>query len=206
MKQSLSLVVCALTIGAIAGVVTLAADSGGDREEKSFSKLLEQVESQHGGWSYDTRNLRRLFNAERKRLGDRFDREVLRFVGSDTDRHYFCALALELAGSRDGLQPKLELALLLRHQELVLLQRRGGDDIQADKLLPNDVRPDIVATSALAALTSQKLGLTVLASDHKRRAEGLIARLAKLKVRRDQIFPVITRENYRLYESIPTGK
>ena len=44
--------------------------------------LQKQVESQWGGWEGSKRNLYPLFAAEYERLGERFDSELIRFVGS----------------------------------------------------------------------------------------------------------------------------
>jgi len=43
-------------------------------------------------WAGDKRPLVKMFNAERDRLGEKFDAELIRFVDDDPSRHYWSAL------------------------------------------------------------------------------------------------------------------
>ncbi len=158
-------------------------------EEIPFGELVDRVHARHGNWMQNSAELRRLFGEERKRLGGRFEEEMIRLAGEDFDRNYFCATALKLGDYPGGARPMPEMALLMYQQALALCET------EVDK----DIRPSVIATSALAAIVSRKLELTALASSHKRRAESLID---EFDVPRWRLFPVVSRENYKIYESI----
>jgi hypothetical protein len=85
-----------------------------------FAGLERQVKLQ-GGWGGSKQPLAREFNLERKRLGDRFEIELLKYVSADVERHYWTSAFLEDAGYLQGNAPRLHLSLLLKQQALALL-------------------------------------------------------------------------------------
>src|SRR5688572_12017984 len=70
-----------------------------------FVELQEQVRSQQGGWNGSKRPLSILFDKERRRLGDRFESELLKYVAGDPEKHYWIALFLEEPSYLHGNKP-----------------------------------------------------------------------------------------------------
>src|SRR6266850_2634482 len=90
--------------------------------EASFANLEKAVKEQTGGWTANKERLSTVFDAERKRLGDQFDRELLRWLGNDPERHYWISLFLEDEGYLHGSKRLPQLSLLVKQQGLALVQ------------------------------------------------------------------------------------
>jgi TonB family protein len=153
-----------------------------------FAELDNQIEKQHG-WGLDKRRLAALFNIGRKRLGDRFEPELMKYLGQDQEKHYWISLFIEDRTYLQGATPLPHLALLIRQQALALLD--GKEDRES---LSN-----IVSLSVTAAVLSEQLGLHELATSHKVKAERLIQRNPVLAAS----FPAMYEEERKLYESLP---
>lgn len=156
-------------------------------EDQPFEALARRSES---AWAGAKRPLVQLFNKERKRLGERFEAELLKFVAENVDRHYWCGLFLTDAYPDEefGGKPQPHLALLLWHQGMVVASR--GSDL--------DSLGDIVRLSKLAAVLSAKQGFAILAAEHKKTVEKLLAERPILK----GCCPAMSGEEHGIYEGI----
>jgi TonB family protein len=153
-----------------------------------FAELDNQIEKQHG-WGLDNQRLAALFNIGRKRLGDRFEPELMKYLGQDLEKHYWISLFLEAPTYLQGAPPLLHLSLLIKQQALALLE--GKEDLES---LSN-----VVSFSVTAAVLSEQVGLRGLATSHKVKAERLIQRNTVLAAS----FPAMYEEERKLYESLP---
>ncbi len=172
--------------------VSLALAAEGQRDKPPFALLEEQARRQARGWHGDQRALRKLFDQERRRLGKNFQRELLRFIGTDLDKHAAAATFLLVGKPPHGTRPLPYFALLIDHQMLVLLRRKGDQDSRATR----------VGMSAHTAIRCAQLGLGVLATHHKETAERLVAAEPILA----GAWPSMTRRQRELYEAIPYRK
>ena len=61
-----------------------------------FSLLDRRVKDERGGWAGSKEDFSRIFRAERARLGASFESELLRYLGTDIDKHLGTTLELSL--------------------------------------------------------------------------------------------------------------
>jgi hypothetical protein len=153
-----------------------------------FAEFDRQVKSQQGGWAGDKGRLSGYFNEERKRLGGRFEPELMKYIRGDVERHYWISSFLESPSYLHGNTPLPHLSLLIKEQGLALA-RRGEDE---------ESRGYAVRLGVTASVLAQQLGLTELAVSHKAEAERLLAADKGLSV----YFPGMAEEERRLYRSI----
>jgi TonB family protein len=153
-----------------------------------FADLDNQLKKQ-GGWNKDKQRPAELFNIERKRLGDRFEPELMKYLGQDFERHYWISTFLEDTGYLQGAPRMPHLSLLIKHQAIALLE--GKADMES--------MINTVSVSVTAAVLSEQLGLHKLAVSHKTRAEGLIQKDDTLVFG----FPAMSEQEGNLYESLP---
>jgi TonB family protein len=179
--QRLSLFVSIICIGT---ALALAQDSS----STPFAELDKQLKQQQGGWNGSKQPLATLFNAERMRLGERFEPELLKYLGTDTEKHYWIASFLNSSGYLHGNKPLPHLALLIRQQGLSLLRGKTDQDSQSD----------IVRLSITAAVLSEQLGLHHSAVAYKSDAERLVAANDELR----GSVPAMYEEERKLYDSI----
>ena len=155
-----------------------------------FAALERQVKSE-GGWG-GSKPLAREFNAERKRLGDRFETELLKYVGSDIERHYWTSVFLEDTGYLQGNTPLPHLSLLLKQQALALLDgKRDQDSLMS-----------VVMLSVTAAVLAERLHLHALAVSYKTTAQSLIDRDPDF----GGGFPALSSDERMMYNAIPVSK
>ena len=152
-----------------------------------FAELDNQLKSQ-GRWGLDNQRLAELFNIGRKRLGDRFEPELMKYLGKDLEKHYWISAFIEAPTYLQGEPPLPHLSLLIKQQALSLLE--GKEDQES---LSNTVR-----LSVTAAVLSEQLGLRELAVSHKVKAERLILRKPDLGAS----FPAMDEKGRKLYESL----
>src|ERR1044072_6683096 len=156
-----------------------------------FTGLERQVKSQ-GGWGGPKEPLARGFNAERKRLGNRFETELLKYVGTDVERHYWTSALLEDAGYLQGSAPLPHLSLLLKQQALALLDGKRDEDSLMN----------IVMLAVTAAVLAQRLHLHPLAVSYKTTAQSLIDRDPDL----GGAFPALYPEERKMYDAIVVSR
>ena len=157
-------------------------------DEAPFVAFDKAVKEERGGFAGNKERLSTVFNAERKRLGDRFEAELMKWLGDDPERHYWISVFLESESYLHGSKPLLHLALLVKQQGLVLVQ--GKDDEES--------RGYVVQLGITAAILSDQLGLRSLASSNKTLAEALLIRYPDL----DAFVPAVSEAEHRQYEAI----
>jgi TonB family protein len=175
---------CLITLTACAATATL----GQQTTNSPFAELDNQLKSQ-GGWGRDNHRLAELFNIGRKRLGDRFEPELMKYLGQDLEKHYWISSFLEAPSYLQGATPLPHLSLLIKQQALAILEGKEDEDSLSK----------IVSLSVTAAVLSEQLGLRELAASHKFRAERLIQKKPDLV----GSFPAMDGEEHKIYESLP---
>jgi len=169
-------------------VLVLQARQGG---EAPFAQLEKAVKQEPAGWAGDKRHFSTVFDAERKRLGDRFESELLKWLGNDPERHYWISFFLETESYLHGNKPLPHLSLLVKQQGLALVE--GKDDRES--------RGYVVGLSITAAILSDELGFSTLARSYKNEAEGLLMRQPEL----DAFVPAVSEAERRRYEGIKSA-
>jgi len=159
-------------------------------EGQPFAGLPTEDAPKFTGWGWNNRDKAKYFNAERKRLGESFQRELLKYVGENVQRHYWCAAFLTTYSDIGTTPPMPELALLLLEQGITLCRA---------SLSHSRNKEDLVTLSVSAALLSQQLGLSVQAKHHRARAEHLVEEDPHLA----GAWPVQSQANRKIFNSIP---
>ena len=162
------------------------------QDDKPFRVFDNRVKDERGGFSGNKEALSKVFNTERIRLGDKFEAELLTYLGNDIEKHYWISSFLESPSYLHGNNRLPYLALLLKQQGLSLL--RGKTDQEG--------LGDFVRLSVTAAVLSEELGLSVLADVHKKDAEKVLASDPDFSA----WVPGMTQYNRCLYGSIGTGR
>jgi TonB family protein len=172
----------------ISAVCAATVATGQQSENSPFAELDNRLKRQNGWWR-DNQRLAELFNIGRKRLGDRFEPELMKYLGQDPEKHYWISLFLEVPDYLQGQTPLPHLSLLIRQQALAILE--GKEDRES--------LSQTVSLSVIAAVLSEKLGLRELATSHKAKAERLIQNKLELGAS----FPAMYEEEHKLYKSLP---
>ena len=84
-----------------------------------FIIFEKAIKDERGGSAGNKERLSTVFNAERKRLGDRFESELMTWLGSDVERHYWISFFLESESYLHGSKPLLHLSLLVKQQDSI---------------------------------------------------------------------------------------
>lgn len=136
----------------------------------------------------DKSQLSAVFAAERRRLGDKFEPELLKWLGQDVQRHYWVSFFLESDDYLHGNKRLPHLSLLVKEQGLSLVRNKDDEESQGY----------VVSLSITAATLSAELGFWSLATSYKDEAETL------LKKSRDfnAFVPAMYEADRRLYDSI----
>lgn len=150
-----------------------------------FAELERQVGAERAGWSGNKERLSGFFNEERKRLGSRFEGELLKYVGGDAEKHYWISSFLESPSYLHGNKPLPHLSLLIKQQGVALLDGRKD----------RESRGRTLGLSVTAAVLAEQLGLRALAVSHKDRAEKLLLEDDSLST----YFPAMLEEERKLY-------
>lgn len=115
--------------------------------QQPFSTFEKAVKDERGGWAGNQEHLSTVFDAERRRLGDRFETELLKWLGNDPEKHYWISYFLESESYLHGNKPLPHLSLLVKQQGLVLV--RDKDDEESQRY--------VVGLSFTAAILSSEL-------------------------------------------------
>lgn len=166
------------------------SELSGQTTSQPFSSLDRAVESQRGGWAGDKSQLSAIFASERRQLGDRFEAELLKWLGNDVDRHYVISLFLEAESYLHGNKRLPQLSLLVMEQGLSLVRNQDDEESQGY----------VVSLGVNAATLSAELGLLSLAISHKDEAEALLKRNSNLSAH----VPAMYEADRRRYENIPS--
>jgi TonB family protein len=178
---------CLLSIILLCFLVLQAQQAG----EAPFAAVEKAVKEEPGGWAGDKSRLSIVFDAERRRLGDRFENDLLKWLGNDPERHYWISSFLEYEGYLHGSKRLPHLSLLIKQQGLTLVQ--GKDDEES--------RGYVVGLSITAAILSDDLGFAALASSYKNEAEALLLRQPELSAH----VPAVSEAERRRYEGIKSA-
>ncbi len=152
----------------------------------------KRVSEERAGFAGDKEALSAVFNAERIRLGDKFEAELLTYLDKDVEKHYWISYFLEAPSYLHGNKPMPHLALLIKEQALSLL--RGKTD--------HESLGYFVRLNVSASVLSEDLGLRALADVLKKDAETVLAS--------DSAFtawvPGMSEYDRCLYDSIGTDR
>lgn len=153
-----------------------------------FAAFDREVRAQRAGYAGDKSHLSRFFNDERRRLGARFEGELLKYVAGDAEKHYWLSLFLVAPDYLHGSRPLPRLAYRLKRDGLALV--RGKDDRES--------RAFALRLNVSAALLSDEMGLAGEATRHKDAAEELLANDSQL----EYSFPGMGEKQRRRYDAI----
>ncbi len=156
-----------------------------------FAKLEQQVRAQQGGWNGDKSILSTLFDQERRRLGDRFESELLKYIAGDAEKHYWISAFLEEPDYLHGSKPVPHLSLLVMEEGLYLLRDKSDQESLGLSLSLN----------VIAAVLSQKLGFKSFAISHKDAAERPLAADSDWHA----YFPAMSEADLRIYDAVPSN-
>jgi hypothetical protein len=153
-----------------------------------FSSLERAVRAERGGLAGDKSKLSAVFDAERRRLGDKFEPELLKWLGHDVERHYWISAFLEADDYLHGNKRLPHLSLLVKEQGLSLVRNKNDEESQGY----------VVSLSITAATLSAELGFWSLATSYKDEAEAL----RKKNPDFNAFVPAMYEAERRLYDSI----
>lgn len=153
-----------------------------------FSALDEQVKKEQGGWAGHKQPFAQTFNVIRQKLGDKFEPELLKYIGTDVEKHYWISLFLESEYYLLGSKPLPHLSLLIKQQGLALCAGKNDEENQQFT----------VKLSVTAAVLSAQLGFQELAQSYKSTAVALLNKNSDLRLS----MPAMTAEENKLYDSI----
>ena len=171
----------------LSAVVLHAQDTG----HTPFIFLDNELVTTSRGWSGDKTGLSKIFDNERRRLGTQFESELLKWLASDPEKHYWISSFIDWEGYLHGNKRLPELSLLIKQQGLTLVKPHEGDD---SKRL-------IIGLSITAAILSDELGLEALARFYKHQAEDLLRSDPSMS----RHVPAVSEAERRRYDEIEIG-
>src|SRR5688500_2120211 len=63
--------------------------------EAPFAEFTKEVRGTSHRWAGEKQSLSKMFDDERRRLGGRFETELLKWLGDDPEKHYWVSLFIE---------------------------------------------------------------------------------------------------------------
>ena len=157
---------------------------------RPFASLERAVNAEKAGWAGDKSQLSAVFDSERRQLGEKFEAELLKWLGHDPERHYWISAFLEADSYLHGNKRLPQLSLLVMEQGLCLVRNKNDEESQGY----------VVGLSITAATLSAELGFSSLATSHKDEGEALLKRNSDLSA----YVPAMYEAERRSYESIPS--
>ena len=157
----------------------------------AFSEFERELRNERAGFAGNKERLSKFFDAERRRLGDTFEAELLGWLGEDPERHYWISSFVESESYLHGNKALPQLSLLIKQQGLALVREKKDDRSQRYAL----------GLSVTAAVLSSELGFLKLASSHKTEAERLLLQRPELSTS----FPGMSDADRRRYNEIASG-
>ena len=164
---------------------------GQETVEPSFVALDNELMTTSHRWSGDKSVLSKIFDDERRRLGRRFESELLKWVENDPEKHYWISLFIESESYLHGNKRLPELSLLLKQQGLTLVKGQTDDESKGY----------FIGLNITAAILSDELGLRALARFYKHQAEDLLRRDPSMSSH----IPAVSEAERRRYDEIETG-
>jgi TonB family protein len=162
-----------------------------DTDHTPFIFLDNELVTANRGWSGDKASLSKIFDNERRRLGTRFESELLNWLGDDPEKHYWTSLFIDWESYLHGNKRLPELSLLIKQQGLTLVKTHQGDDSKGL----------VIGLSITAAILSDELGLAALARFYKHQAEDLLRSDPSLS----RHVPELSESERRRYDGIEIG-
>src|SRR5690349_20929264 len=98
-------------------------------DDAPFAALDRIVKSAPTVWAGNKENLSKVFDDERKRLGEQFEPELLKWLGADLEKHYWISAFVECEDYLHGNKRLPKLSLLIKQQGLALVH--GKKDVQS---------------------------------------------------------------------------
>lgn len=172
-------------------LLTVLLVNGHQAPTRPFSQFEKELQNERGGWAGNKERLSKHFDDERRRLGEAFEPELLKWLGSDLEKHYWVSSFVESESYLHGNKPLLHLSLLIQEQGLAL--GRGREDEESLGY--------VVGLNVTAAILSSQLGFPGLARAHKFQAERLMLQNPNLSAS----FPALSEVDRRRYEGIESG-
>ena len=160
-------------------------------DDAPFAVMDKLVKEKPLVWAGDKERLSTIFDDERRRLGDQFESELLKWLGNDLEKHYWISAFIECEDYLHGNKRLPQLSLLIKQQGLALVQ--GKKDVQS--------RGYVVGLSITAAVLSEELGLGPLAVFYKSQAEDLRGRDSEM----GGYVPALSKEEWDRYDNIKTS-
>jgi hypothetical protein len=159
-----------------------------EADEAPFAAFTKEVKGTSHRWAGEKHSLSKMFDDERRRLGDRFETELLKWLGDDPEKHYWVSSFIESDSYLHGNKRLPELSLLIKQQGLSLVQDKSDDQSQGY----------VIRLSITAAILSDELGLRSLASHYKSMAERLLVTDPSLAGH----IPAVSEADRRRYDDI----
>ena len=156
-----------------------------------FASLEQALKVERGQWVGEKGRLSVVFDSERRRLGDKFEPELFKWIGEDPERHYWISFFLEADSYLHGNKRLPQLSLLVKQQGLSLVRNKNDEESQGY----------VVGFSITAATLSAELGLWSLATSLKDEGEALLKRNSDLRAYK----PAMSEADHQLYESIKSN-
>jgi hypothetical protein len=166
----------------------LAVPAFAQDSKPPFYLLDKEVKDRRGSWNGSHEELSTFFNAERIRLGDKFETELLKYLGRDIEKHDWISSFLECPDYLHGNKPLPQLSLLIKQQAISILH--GKTDQES--------RGNTMKLSVTAAVLSEKLGLHSLAEIYKKDSQ----RILKSDPDFGGWFPAMDKYEICLYDSL----
>lgn len=157
----------------------------------SFVALDNELKTAPHRWSGDKASLSKIFDDERRRLGQQFEMELLKWLGDDPEKHYWVSGFLDWESYLHGNKRLPELSLLIKQQGLMLVQGNNDDDSKRY----------VIGLSITAAILSDELGFRPLAISYKTQAENLLLSDPSLAGH----IPAVSNAERRRYDEITTA-
>lgn len=134
-------------------------------QERPFARFTEAVETERAGFSGNKEKLSTVFDIERARIGQNFESELLKYLGSDPEKHYWIALFLTSHSYLHGSPPMPDLALDIFDKGLKLTKNAKDDKNIGLRY----------KLSIAAAVLAQKIGQNVIALEYRSLGGRIIA-------------------------------
>ncbi|HEU4432860.1 MAG TPA: energy transducer TonB [Pyrinomonadaceae bacterium] len=172
----------------VAAILLSAVVIQAQQDDAPFAMMDRLAKDKPLVWAGDKQSLSKMFDDERKRLGDQFESELLKWIADDPDKHYWVSAFIECEDYLHGNKRLPQLSLLIKQQGLALVY--GKKDVQS--------RGYVVGLSITAAVLSEELGLGPLADFYKSQAEMLRARDSEM----GGYVPALSKEEWDRYDGI----
>lgn len=158
-------------------------------EDDPFAPLFKHLQAQDGEWSTDNAEVARAFHRCTKAITNDYRGAVLRFLGTDLQRHYWVSSYLVDKPYLHGTKPDADFAMLIL--------------CQATKITPRDDDELVLALGVRVrlAVLAKMNGFDLLAASQKTAAAQMVRSNKKLQ---GGVMPAMDDAETRIYEGITT--